>query len=507
MTDTTSDPALQPVVYQNGDLVAIRNVSLQEVVDTCDIVTVNNNYLVVTPRNAAVELADKPYLGELGGSGTSYYQMARDEYNPALRGSMGLRKFDEMRKSDGQVKMTLRLVKTPILGARWYMQPASNKKKDVKIAEFVWDCLTKYQSVSWPLTLIEILSFLDFGHYAFEKVYTRKVIDGKQRIVWQKFAPRHPLDIQQWDYDENGGPNGMWLYNDPSSDNSVFLPIKRGLVFTYEKEAGNMQGTSVLRSAYKHYYYKDNLYKVDAIQKERHGIGIPVVKLPPGYTQDDKSRADELGRNLRTNEKAHVTLPPMWDLLFAEIKGQPVDCIPSIEHHNRMISRTVLANFIEEPRDIPGQADLFLKGTRFIADIIRDVFNKWAIPELVDFNFPNITDYPELKVRRLGDTVDWRTISFALRNLTGAGIVRPDDKLEDWIRDEMDLPLADPATRRDITPPQLAKVAPVVTAKPGEAPVGKDLPNQSTAPGMQQQAQGTGKDNVGKDGSGQAQGN
>src|SRR6202000_3063401 len=117
----------------------------------------------------------------------------------------------------------------------------------------------------------------------------------------------------------------------------VNIPINKLLVFSFDKEAGNIEGISLLRSAYKHWYYKDTLYKIDAIQKERHGIGVPVIQMPPGWKKADKDLAEKIGRNLRTNEKAHIVLPPMWNILFAKLEGQPVDCLPSIEHHNQMI--------------------------------------------------------------------------------------------------------------------------------------------------------------------------
>jgi len=410
--------------------------------------------LATNPDGSA--LGSVPDMRELGTTGrTAYGSVFKEDYNPEMRGILGLQTYDRMRRSDGQVRGTMRLLKTPILGARWYMEPASTSQQDRDIAEFVWNNLTKWMSVSWPQFLQESLLHLEFGWYAFEKVFDIRLIDDEPRIVWRKFAARHPMDYDYWEYDRRGGPNGCWFYDDEAD--STFIPMSKLLVFTNEKEAGNMEGFSILRSAYKHWFYKENLYKIDAIQKERHGIGVPVIKLPPGFKAEDKTLADEMGRNLRTNEKAHVVLPPNWDIIMLKMEGQHVDALASANHHDLQISRNILAQFLNDQRSdgsaIEASGDIFVKSTRFIADQVRDVMNKWAIPELVNYNW-NVDEYPELKVRRIGDTVDWRTISFALRNLIGAGIVRPDEKLEDWIRDEMDLPKADPSTMRDVLAPQ-----------------------------------------------------
>src|SRR5258706_538376 len=158
------------------------------------------------------------------------------------------------------------------------------------------------------------LLMCEYGYMPLEKVYG---INSDGKIVLKKLAPRHPLDIMQWDYDITGGPNGIIM--DPTQANgfeSTFIPIEKLVTFVLEQEAGDMRGISILRSAYKHYYYKDTLYKIDAIQKERHGIGVPIIKLPLGYTATDRALADDLGRNLRTNELAHITVPINWEVAF-----------------------------------------------------------------------------------------------------------------------------------------------------------------------------------------------
>lgn len=420
-------------------------------------------------------------MGELGTSSPSpFTSFTRQEYNPELRGYEGLKRYDRMRRSDGTVRGTLRLVKTPVLSARWFVEAASDKPADKKAAEFVWKCLTEYMSITWTQVLTEALLMCEYGYYMFEKVWDIRIIDGHPRIVWKKLAPRHPMDVKEWHYDQNGGPAGVSFYP-PTMDvneEEIHIPIEKLAVFSFDREAGNIEGMSILRSAYKHWYYKEQLYKIDAIQKERHGIGVPVIKLPPGYTKDDRLAADNLGRNLRTNERAHVVLPPQWELLFAKIEGQPVDVLKSIEHHDRLIEKNVLARFLGE-KGGSGEDDqnIFLKGTRFIADIVADTFNVYCIPQLVDYNFTRgLTGYPKLRARRIGEHNDWRTMSFSVRNLIGAGALTPDDELEAFLRSEMDLPLMDPKTARDVRKPQ-APGSPVPKPPGTPAPPGTNLPH------------------------------
>jgi hypothetical protein len=456
----------------------------------------------------------------------------RREYNQELIGYRGLRVYDKMRKSDGSVRGTLRLAKTPVLAGQWGLKPASQNVRDIKIANFIWKNLTIWMSTSLSQFITEALLMLDFGYYMFEKVFAHGEDvttdpDAKGKLVWKKFAPRHPMDVKEWYMDLNGGPLSvdMWAPPVSAADTTVAgvglgapipksfeggviqafqrwinIPIDKLVVFTYDKEAGNIEGISLLRTAYKHWYYKDNLYKIDAIQKERHGIGIPIIQLPIGYSQEDKNAADQLGRNLRTNERAHVVLPPAWILEFAELKGHPVDCINSIKHHDGMIPQCILGQFMSsEHTDIEEQHTIFLKATRFTADIVLDVMNKYAIPQLVQLNWGR-NAYPTLYVKRIGEQEDWRTQSFTLRNYVGAGIIVPDDKLENQIRDEMGLPPVDTVSARVVRGPALEnpqRVQPAPTELPGaghqiipaNVPGQPATPNQPPPPQPQQPEQ------------------
>jgi hypothetical protein len=459
---------------------------------------------------------DAGLTSELGTAVASpWTSWTRREYNSDLFGIKGLQVYDKMRKSDGTVRGTLRLAKTPVLAAQWGMKPASDSVRDKNIRDFVWANLNTWMSMSLPQFITETLLMLDFGYYMFEKVFAHGedvTMDPKARgkIVWKKFAPRHPMDVKEWYFDLNGGPLSvdMWAPPVQIGDSNpargglntvpnnfeggviqafqrwINIPIDKLAVFTFDKEAGNIEGISILRSAYKHWYYKDNLYKIDAIQKERHGIGVPVIQLPMGYSESDKSLADQLGRNLRTNERAHVVLPPNWILEFAELHGNPVDCLTSIKHHDNMIPQSIIGQFMNsEKTEIEQQHTIFLKATRFTADIILDVMNKYAVPQLVNMNWGRAV-YPSLYAKRIGEQEDWRTQSFTLRNLVGAGIIVPDDPMEDQLRDEMGLPPREDATARLVrgTPQENEqKIQPNPTEEPG--PGHKVIPNQMPGPG------------------------
>src|SRR6478752_517853 len=477
--------------------------SLEKVLQDYNLVAVDDTpghqFMVVTEKGKQASdpsLKTSPGYREMGNSQPSPYSgWAHQEYNNDMRGILGFRNIEKMRRSDGTVQGVLRTMKTPVLAGRWYMEPASDSARDEKVAKEVWDNL-QTMSHSWTQVLTESLLMADFGYYMFEKVWMKDPKTGQD--IWQKLAPRHPMDVDHWEFDANGGPNGVWMQADDAHKEPYFIPIEKLLVFTFDKEADNMEGRSVLRPIWKHYYYKENLYKIDAIQKERHGIGIPIIKLPPNFSKEDKTLAEDIGRNLRTNERAHIVFPPNWDIMFAKLEGHPVDLLKSIEHHDMKIKSTILAPFIDNPDGTKeDEMTLFLKGARFLADIVMDTFNDYAIPQWVDYNYERgLKGYPKLKVRRVGEQADWRTQSFMMRNLVGAGIIIPDDKLEEWSRKEFDLPPADPTTAR--LPEPKGDPEAEGDGKQGAPAKGNDKVTGQTPPDAKSEGAGTGVDRSGK---------
>jgi hypothetical protein len=498
---------------------ALRQVSLEHIAQNYEILAVQDGVVLMTPlphmqldergMKMATTIAN-PNAGAVAGSvpdvripvdnflKASSPSINRVEYNMDLRGMAGRRVFDQMRRSDATVRMSLNVIKTPILAGRWFIEPYDSKKRSQTIADFVWWNLQEAMAMTWMNFIQEALLEMDFGFYAFEKVWSIKMYKKKPMVVCS-LEPRHPLDIIQADYDTKGRFQGFQMWGNPYDAEVLWMPMEKLIVFTYNGEAGDVEGISALRSVYKHWYYSENLYKIDGIQKERHGIGIPCVKLPLGHTPNDVVQADQIGRNLRTNEKAHVVLPPNWDIMMLKLEGQHVDALASAHHHKHEIAKNVLAPFVDSERGLIDEStsNFFLKGSRHEAEMIAQTLTRGLIPELVDFNWPGVGEYPKLKVRRIGDTADWRTISFAVRNLVGSNILRPDDKLEEWFREEMDLSPVDEATVRQTATPQAPG-----TGGPGGTPGGARPPRQAPASGGMQQGRNAGGQNNGNDASG-----
>lgn len=381
---------------------------------------------------------------EVGDSGTKIYQgLIYEEYNAKLRDVQGIAVYDEMRKSDGTVRAAVLACVLPVLRARWFIESAAEDGQPDEVSEFVSKALFEMQDVTWDYILRHALLSLPFGVMVFEKVFDVAPVNGTDRVIWKKLAPRMPLSIQAWQCED--GTFG--IQQRTTSGKLVNIPGEKLLIVVNELEGENYWGNSILRAAYKHWHIKNTLYKIDAIGAERQGLGIPFANLPVGFTPTDQANAETVLKNMRANEQAFAVFPEGWEIGFLDMKSntvRPLD--PSISHHDRQITKSVLAQFLELGATSSGsralsqdQSEIFLQSLEAVASTITDLFNKDAIKQLVDFNFPGIEAYPQLKCVGIS-RVDVKAIADTYAVLTGAGGISADPADEQHFRELLGLP-------------------------------------------------------------------
>lgn len=122
-----------------------------------------------------------------------------EEYNRDLSGLKGIKKFDEMRKSDASVSALLLACSLPIRSAKRYVEPATDddgvtQEIDRQIANFVEKALFEKMDTTWDQFLQECLTFLPFGFSVFEKVYYIK----DNEVLLKKLAFRAQKTIEYW---------------------------------------------------------------------------------------------------------------------------------------------------------------------------------------------------------------------------------------------------------------------------------------------------------------------
>lgn len=408
----------------------------------------------MTLVHLAERQAEKPPLPEVGRPGTQFMHgfLQTEEYVPELVGTRGLQTYEKMRRSDGMVAATLRGIKLPLLSATWEIQAASDSPEDEAIADQLRYDLFEGMSLTWAEHLRQVLTYLDLGFYVCEIVWDAertRLQDGSPHYGLRKLAPRLQRTIAEWVIEDDGGLSGVkqavWS---KSSFRTETIGIDKILVFTNEKEGANWSGKSVLRPAYKHWYIKDQLYRIDAIAAERHGVGIADIGLPENA--DDAAslaRAEEIGAAVRAHEKGYIARPFGWTFDLKGMDGRGVNLLPMIQHHDRMIAVSVLAQFLTLGEHAEGsyalsedQSSLFMMVERAVGEYVCDIHNRFLIPKWTRYNYGLLPKQPRLIVHSI-ETRNAESLIKALADGVMAGLITSDLALENAIRQLANLPL------------------------------------------------------------------
>jgi len=390
-----------------------------------------------------------------------------EEFLPELHGLKGIKVYREMERNDDTVGAIMFAIKMLIRQAAWSVEPGGESAKDREAAEFVGSCMEDMQS-TWTDTISEILSFLPYGWSFHEIVYKRRMGKSRNRNVsskysdgligWQKIPVRSQDTLYRWEYDDKDNLIGM-TQMPPPDYGLLTIPIQKAMLFRTESAKDNPEGRSVLRNAYRSWYFKRRIQEIEAVGIERDLAGLPVIYGPDGldlWDPDDPESVRiyaelvKMVKNIRRNEYEGLVLPSGYKAELLSTGGnRQFDTNAIINRYDTKIAMTVIADFLMLGHQKVGsfalssdKTELFSVAIGAFMDIICETFNNQGIPSLIDINgnhFEGITDYPKLTHGDIED-MDISKLSAFIKDMTGVGILIPDEALEDHIRRVAHLP-------------------------------------------------------------------
>lgn len=407
-------------------------------------------------------------MAEIGRIGQQRYGgIFYEEFLPELQGVRGMKAYREMTDNDDTVGAIMFAIKMLIRHVSWSVEPCGDSPKDREAAEFIESCMYDMQC-TWTDTISEILSFLAYGWSFHEIVYKRRMGKTRNRrtnskysdslIGWQKLPVRSQDTLYQWEYDSKDNLMGMTQM--PPPDFGLFtIPIQKALLFRTESAKDNPEGRSILRNAYRPWYFKRRIQEIEAIGMERDLAGLPVFHAKEDidiWDADDPemvrlhSSLLRMVKNIRRDEYEGLVLPYGYEFELVSTGGtRQFDTNAIINRYDTKIAQTVLADFIMLGHEKVGsfalssdKTELFSVAISSFLDIICETFNSQAIPSLIDINgsyFEGITDYPKMSHGDIEEK-DIQKVGQYIKDMVGIGILVPDDGIEDYVRDVGGLP-------------------------------------------------------------------
>jgi len=422
------------------------------------------------------------FLDVLGTSGLNQQAgIIDEEWLRQLQGEKGVKIYTEMKDNDPVIGAILYAIKTLVRQTQSSIQPSGESEDHQFLADFVEQCIED-TDLSWPDFLSEVLSMLPYGWSYFEILYklrggfqdyrsrNSKFKDG--RVGWRKFAVRAQDTLYRWEFDDEGQCLGLWQMAPPSYQ-TVFIPIEKSLLFRTETHKNNPEGRSILRNAFRSWYFMKRIQEIEAIGIERDLAGLPVMKVPAellasSATSSQKAVVDDFRdmiQKIRRDEYEGVVIPSETDVdgnptgfelsLLSSGGRRPIDVNEIVKRYESRVALSVLGEFVLLGMDSTGSFALSSNKTALFAQAlgtylqtIATTFNEQAIPRLMRLNGWNDSNlYPKLVFADI-ETPDVSELAGALTSLVGAGIITPDDELEKYAREFADLPAVDVGSAR-----------------------------------------------------------
>ena len=400
---------------------------------------------------------------ELGKTGINRWGgYLAEEWLPELRGSRGTKIYQEMADNDPIVGAVIRAIKLLCRQASWRVEAAGRDREHQQAADFLQTCLDD-MSQSWHDTLSDILSFLVHGWSYHEIVYKRRMGDRRDptqrskftdgKLGWRKLPIRAQSTLYEWVFDDEGGLQAM-RQSAPPDYEIVTIPIEKALLFRTESAKGSPEGVSILRNAYRPWYYKQNMEAIEAIGVERDLAGLPVVWVPESVVRGDspedvslRNQFLQLVTRIRRDQQEGIVMPLAYDpasgnkryelQLLTTGGRRQFEINDIIQRYDSRIAQTVLADFILLGTQKVGtynlasnKARLFTLAITAFLDEIQEVMNAHAIPRLFQLNGMPTDRLPRL-VHGDIDEVDLGELASFIQRLSNAGAALfPNDNLE-----------------------------------------------------------------------------
>jgi hypothetical protein len=377
---------------------------------------------------------------EIGRTGLKAFSgIVQDEFLTELRGVQGYKKFDEMRRNSPVISALLLAIEQSVRGVVWNFESDTGENDPrVEFLEEARDGL----SHSWNDHIIEALTMLPFGYALFEICYKRE----SGRLVWDKLGIRGQDTMIRWEFDEHGVPI-TFIQMAPPDYRWTPIPLAKCVLYRTRSERNNPEGRSMLRGAYKPYYFSKNIEQIEAIGIERDLAGMPVIHVPEtGSTEEEDPKSDvnkaaKIVRNLRRDEQEGVVLPNGWTLeLLSATGSRSIDTETVIKRYETRMLLSALSQFLMLGQDKVGsmalskdQSDFFTMAVNAIADNIADTFTKQAAWPLLTYNGMD-TDGIKMTHTNAGD-VDLAQIADFLSKVQAVNLITWTGQDEAWLRD------------------------------------------------------------------------
>jgi hypothetical protein len=337
--------------------------------------------------------------------------------------------------NDPAVARELRAVRFPTIAADWDVEPASDDRLDVQVAEFCAANLYQQEGdfygrdfwcrTPWLRRLNDALRMMQNGFAVFQVVWRRQ----GRFIVYDKVKYLQPESITNWYFDREDNLlriERTYQRADGSQATLEKIDAEQLFIYTWDQEGSNILGTSFIRPAWKPYTFKSKYEKFSVIDKQRTSVGVPFFKNPIDDSPENITRGEQIAKAMRGGnyERMWVRHDEGQDFGWKE-GGQSTKGLPDlVRQQDEQVQKVGAAGFLGlggegqgGSRGVAGTQASF-SGLQLTA-VVKWIcmYENMLIRTLVDFNWE--TDcYPKSKCSNIDPFEKTRSVPEFTDSLT-----------------------------------------------------------------------------------------
>ena len=431
-------------------------------------------------------LAPSDFYVEAGNTGLKVFGgYVIEEFEPNLRGLRGARMMREMWDTDPTIGAIIFVISQAIRKVQWHLSPADQSLPSLLAQEFFESTMADMDH-TWDDFMSEVMSMFIWGYAPFEIVlkirngadakdprYRSRFNDGMIGI--RKLAMRSQETILRWIMDADNN-DILGVVQIPWTGGIRTIPAEKMLLFRTISFRNNPEGRSLMRNAYRPYYFRKRMEEIEAIGIERDLAGLPVLKIPAELIAAANSGSDPKAAatlaayknmiiNIRRNTQEGVVIPgdcdahgkPLFDLTLLHSGGQrQFDTSTIINRYTQLIATTVMADFLLLGHTSRGgsqalgtsKVDMFYSAIEGMVQNIVSTLNSQLIPLLGTLNGIPSKNWPQFYSDK-AEQVDLGKLGAFINALAASGMqLFPNPNLEEYLYQVAGLPEPDDETQQ-----------------------------------------------------------
>ena len=420
---------------------------------------------------------DAPSAPSLAAQGTSglnqQWGFINDEPQLKLKGRRAMKEFREMHDNNAVVGGIVRLATDLIAQTEWSVEAAGSDPSTDLVAKHIAETSLRDMQSTWQECVDEIMTMAPFGHANMEMWFKKRLGDHELKEFNSKHADgyyglanlalRAQESLDHWNIADDGDILGMWQRPAPSY-NLRYIDAHRSVLFRTNAAKQNPEGRSWYRPGWRSWWICKRMEEIEGIGVERDVSGYPDFQVPleyflAGATAEQTAMLTaikKMAERIRQDKYAGIVRPSKLDrennptgfdfsLISSGSRNATVfDLI--IKRYESRIAISLLGEFVLLGQDKVGsfalastKTNMFATALGAVLNRIADMFNRHVFPRLVRANGLPGACSPTLKFEDI-ESDDATAFASSVGQLVGAGVLTPDNAVERYVRDYLNLP-------------------------------------------------------------------